>query len=132
LAALQAIHVREASMQFDHAVVASARMQSVDVLRNGSNESPCAMQARERAMSGVRFRCGEGRPAEQTARPVSASRLIGTQEISQLDWRAALPHTVFTAVIADAGRRAQTGAGQHEQIGMLYDERGERRVHASM
>jgi hypothetical protein len=64
LAALQAIHVRQASVQFDHIIVAGARMQPIDVLRNGTDEPPCAMQAHQRAMSRVRFRGCKVRPAE--------------------------------------------------------------------
>ncbi len=125
------MHFGQASVQFYYVGMPGSRVQSVDVLRHGTDEPAGAIQACERTVARVRFGTGKMRPPDHTTRPISAPRLIGSQEVAQFDRRSTLPRTVLTAVVANPRRRAQTGAGQYQKIGMRFDELDESDVHAS-
>ncbi len=113
-------------MQIDHPPAASLLVQTIDVLGHQLMDETGRFQAGQRGVGGVGLGTGEGGPAEQTARPVTPPGPFAGHELLVAYRLPAFPVTVAVAVIGNAGIGAATGAGQHEQPRVAFDEISQR------
>jgi hypothetical protein len=61
------------------------------------------LQARQRAVPGVRLGARQRRPADHAARPVTAAQRVVAAKFRALHRRLAAPHAVFIAIARNAG-----------------------------
>jgi hypothetical protein len=120
--ARQADHGIEPAVQIDHPPAAGLLVQTIDVLGHQLMDETCRFQSSQRGVSGIGLGTGKGRPAKQTACPVTLSSPFTGHELLVAHRLAAFPVAVAIAIIGNAGIGAATGAGQHEQPRMACDE----------
>src|SRR5688572_21033943 len=89
-------------------------MQAIDVLRDDTAHDTGVLERRERAMSCIRLRCGQARPAEQRARPVAAPIVFLVDELAVLQRRAWPRWRVDAAVVGNARLRGTARTGERD------------------
>ncbi|MNN56783.1 hypothetical protein D3C81_1717330 [compost metagenome] len=102
-------------MQFDHVMTAGLVVQGVDVLGDQAADPPGALQAGEGVVGHVRLCLTHPRPAQHRSRPVTPPG-FGRREKFLVHHRlAAAPHALVVAIVGNARRRADAGAGQDRE-----------------
>lgn len=109
-------------MQIDDVAAAGSLVKTVHVLRNEQLDAPFPFELRERKVRAIRLRSTKKSPADQAAGPIAFARVLIVHERLEQHGPRPLPLAVVVAIVGDAGVRAATGAGQHEQSTMPVDE----------
>ena len=73
------------------------------------------MQAVIAAMHSIRLRITHGRPRFQLIIPIFDSRLLGREELIEIDWLSLLPDALGSPEIGDAAVGGNAGAGKDQE-----------------
>ncbi len=100
-------------MQVDDAAASRAVVQAVDVLGYQRVDLAGRLQCCKRGVCAVRLRTRNPLPAGEAARPVTLANLGPGDEVPVLHRSGVFPVAISIAVVRDAGRRADAGAGNN-------------------
>jgi hypothetical protein len=121
-AAFETDHGVDIAVQFEHRVAAGLLVETVDVLREHEADLAVRLEPGQRMVAGVGHGPGQGGPADHAARPVAALDRSRLAKFRPQDRHLAAAHAVTVAVVRDAGRGRQPGAGQHQRLGIASQE----------
>ena len=111
-------------MQFDDLVAGDARrlVQPVDILGDDGGDLAAPHQRIDRAVAAVGFGRLEDVLHREAPPPGFAARLLGGQELVEIDRRHLRPDAARAAEIGYAGLGADAGAGEHDGAARLLDQ----------
>ena len=128
LAAIETGRVGGVAVQLDDFLGrhAGGLVQPVDILRDDGAGLAAPHQRIDRAVAAIGLRAAEVILHREAAPPGLAPRLLGRQELVEIDRRHLRPDAAGAAEIGDAGLGADAGAGEHDRAARLVDQAGER------
>ena len=101
-------------------------MQPVDVLGDDGADLAAPHQRVDGAVAAIGLGAAESVLHRKAAPPGLAPRLLGGEELVEIDRRHLRPDAAGAAEIGDAGFGADAGAGEHDGAARLGDQAGER------
>ncbi|RMR17339.1 hypothetical protein ALP91_00828 [Pseudomonas savastanoi pv. glycinea] len=115
LLTIQAQYTVQAAVQLDDVLASGLTVQCINVLGDQSADGIFNLQCSQCPMRGIGLRRANTRPAQHRPRPVTLARSGVADKLLIHHRLFATPHAVLVAVVRNAGRGADTCAGDDQK-----------------